>query len=66
LSYRLHPGAANDLAEAARFYRRNGGKSLSARFLKEFERVMSLIEANPKIAAFVENERRSFRIYGFP
>jgi len=27
---------------------------------------MSLNEANPKIAAFVESERRSFRIYGFP
>jgi hypothetical protein len=39
LTYSLHRGAELDLAEAARFYRREGGRAVVARFLDEFERV---------------------------
>jgi plasmid stabilization system protein ParE len=66
LSYRLHPGAATDLAKAARFYRRNGGKALVSRFFNEFERVISLIQTNPKLGSFAEHGRQLFHLYGFP
>ena len=44
MSYTLHRGAELDLAEAARFYRKEGGARLSRRFLDEFERVAELVQ----------------------
>jgi len=44
LSYTLHRGAEQDLTEAFRFYRREGGSGLARRFLDEFERVMLLLQ----------------------
>jgi len=48
VNFTLHPGAAEDLAQAARFYRREGGRALAARFLDEFERVAALLHRSPE------------------
>ena len=54
----LHPGGASDLAQAARFYRQEGGRALAARFIDEFERVAALLAANPAIGTLTEEQRR--------
>jgi plasmid stabilization system protein ParE len=54
----LHPGAASDLAQAARFHRQEGGRALAARFIDEFERVAALLAANPAIGTLTEEQRR--------
>jgi plasmid stabilization system protein ParE len=66
VSYSLHRGAEQDLAEAFRFYRREGGTGLARRFLGEFERVMKLLEAFPDIGMPTGEDRRSCPLTGFP
>ena len=66
MSYTLHRGAELDLAEAARFYRKEGGARLSRRFLDEFERVAELLDEYPKFGTPTEDERRSYPLQVFP
>jgi plasmid stabilization system protein ParE len=66
LTYTLHNGAADDLAEAARFYRREGSRALAARFLDEFERIANLLVEHPGIGTPTESQRRWFPLSGFP
>jgi len=46
---RLQRRAELDLAEAARFFRREGGRAVAARFLDEFERVAEVLVEHPGI-----------------
>jgi plasmid stabilization system protein ParE len=62
----LHRGAEIDLADAARFYRREAGRAVAARFLDEFERVTELLAANEALGTPTGDDRRWFPIYGFP
>jgi plasmid stabilization system protein ParE len=48
VSYSLHRGAEQDLTDAFRFYKREAGRGVAARFLSEFERVVSLLEEFPQ------------------
>ena len=66
MSYSLHRGAAADLAEAARFYRREGGQALAARFINEFERIATLVANEPGLGTPTEDQRRWFPLYAFP
>lgn len=66
MSYSLHRGAEQDLTEAFRFYRREGGNGLARRFLEEFERVIKLLEELPDIGKPTGEDRRSFPLTGFP
>jgi len=66
LSYRLHPGAEQDLLEAARFYRREGGARLASRLLDEFERVAKLLADFQDIGTPVDDVRRVHPLQGFP
>lgn len=66
MRYSLHRGAEQDLTEAFRFYRREGGNGLARRFLDEFERVMRLLEEFPDIGKPTGDDRRSFPLTGFP
>ena len=66
MSYTLHRGAELDLAEAARFYRREGGRAVAARFLNEFERIAELLVESPGLGTPTHNGRRWFPLYGFP
>ena len=47
----LHPGAEQDLVEAASFYEREGSPTLAARFVTEFKRVAGLISDYPDIGS---------------
>ena len=66
MTYTLHNGAADDLAEAARFYRREGSRALAARFLDEFERIANLLVEHPGIGTPTEDQRSWFPLSGFP
>ena len=62
----LHRGAEQDLTDALRFYKREAGKGVAARFLSEFERVISLLEEYPEIGAPTDEHRRAYPFTGFP
>ena len=64
--YALHPSAERELAEAARFYRREAGREVAARFVDEFERVARLLAERPGLGTPTGGERRSFPLHGFP
>jgi plasmid stabilization system protein ParE len=66
LSYTLHREAEADLLEAARYYRRQGGPMLAARFLDEFERVTTLLQQFPGIGTPAGANRRAHALQDFP
>jgi plasmid stabilization system protein ParE len=66
VTYSLHRGAEQDLADALRFYKREAGRGVAARFLSEFERVISLLEEYPEIGRPTNEHRRSYPLTGFP
>jgi plasmid stabilization system protein ParE len=67
LTYALHRGAEDDLAEAARFYRREGSRALAARFLDEFERIAKLLVEHPGIGTHrPRTNAAGFRFQAFP
>ncbi|PKM07230.1 MAG: type II toxin-antitoxin system RelE/ParE family toxin [Gammaproteobacteria bacterium HGW-Gammaproteobacteria-4] len=61
MSYTLHRDAERELAHAARFYRREGGRALTARFLDEFEHSVELLIEHPGIGSPTSDDRRWFR-----
>ena len=66
LDIHASPGSGRRLAEAARFYRREGSRALAARFLDEFERIVNLLVEHPGILTPTEDQRRWFPLSGFP
>lgn len=62
----LHPGAEQDLVEAASFYEREGSPTLAARFVSEFKRVAQLLSEYPDIGSPRSNGRRGLPISIFP
>jgi len=65
-TYVLHRGAEDDLLEAARFYRDEGGVNLAHRFLDEFERAMGLLTEFPNIGRPAGDSRRVHSLRNFP
>ena len=51
MKVKLHPGAENDIREAAAFYEREGSPVLAARFIAEFKRLASLLIEHPNIGS---------------
>lgn len=66
MSVHLHRGAEQDLLQAARFYRSEGGELLAMRFLAEFERVIELLQEFPGIGTPTDSGRRVHPLQGFP
>lgn len=66
MTYSFHREAEQDLTEAFRFYRREAGNELARRFLREFERLLSLLEEFPEMGTPTGENRRSFPLTGFP
>lgn len=62
----LHPGAEQDLIEAAGFYEREGSPVLAARFVAEFKRVAALPAEHPDIGSPRAGGRRGFAMSIFP
>lgn len=66
MSRSLHPLAADELAAAFRFYRREAGVGIAHRFLDEFERIASLVEHQPELGTPTGDGRRSYPLHDFP
>ena len=66
MSFSLHAAAGQDLAEAARFYRREAGRGIALRFLAEFDRVAALLAREPGLGTPTDGQRRGFPLHGFP
>ncbi len=61
----LHPGAEQDLIEAASFYEREGSPALAARFVTEFKRLTALIRDYPEIGPSRGNGLRGITMAAF-
>jgi plasmid stabilization system protein ParE len=66
VSYSLHPGAEQDIADALEFYAEQAGRLVAERFLDEFERVAELLVMNPGFGTPGTNGRRAFPLRVFP
>lgn len=62
----IHRLAAEDLAQAVRFYKSEAGAGLARRFLNEFERVAKLLEQHPGLGTPTADGRRAHPLSDFP
>ena len=62
----LHPGAEQDIHEAAAFYEREGSSVLAARFVAEFKRLLNLLIEQPGIGSPRAKGKRGFSMSVFP
>jgi plasmid stabilization system protein ParE len=61
MTFFFHRAAEKDLTDALRFYKAEAGKGVAGKFLKEFERVVAVLEEFPGIGTPQGGERLSFR-----
>ncbi|MFW2358252.1 type II toxin-antitoxin system RelE/ParE family toxin [Hydrogenophaga sp.] len=66
MTYSLHPGAEQDIADALDFYEEQAGLLVAQRFLDEFERVAELLSAHPGFGTPTTQGRRVFPMRVFP
>lgn len=66
MSYTLHPGAEQDVANALDFYSEQAGLVVAERFLEEFERVVTLLLEYPDLGTPTTKGRRAFPLKIFP
>jgi plasmid stabilization system protein ParE len=66
MTYSLHPGAEQDIADALDFYAEHAGPVVAARFLDEFERVARLLIEHPDVGTPTTKGRRIFPLRVFP
>jgi plasmid stabilization system protein ParE len=66
LSFSLHPGAEQDIADALDFYIEQAGVTVAQRFLDEFERIVRLLSLYPELGTLVAKGRREFPFRVFP
>ena len=66
MTYSLHPGAEQDIADASDFYRERAGLLVAQRFLDEFERVARLLVTHPGFGTPTTKGRRVFPLRVFP
>ena len=66
MTYSLHPGAEQDIADALDFYTERAGLRVAQRFLDEFERVAQLLVAHPGFGTPTMKGRRIFPLRVFP
>jgi plasmid stabilization system protein ParE len=63
---KIHPGAEQDLREAAEFYEREGSSLVASRFIEEFKRLVSLLGEYPEIGVLRSKGKRGFPMRVFP
>ena len=56
MSYRLHPAAQDEFSAAAAYYVEHASRFVAAAFIKEFERVMLLLELNQQLGTLVAGD----------
>lgn len=64
--YRLHPEAANDLRDAAKYYFEHANAALSQALFAEFDRATNLLIAQPQWGAPWRAGYRRYLIRRFP
>lgn len=62
----MHPAAEKELTDAVRFYRREAGQAVAARFLSEVERVVTPLSRFTELGTPTGEFRRSYPLTGFP
>lgn len=66
MKYSLHPGAVEDLREAAKFYRERAGSGLSRSLVGEFERSVNILLRHPDVGTLWREGKRRFVMRRFP
>jgi toxin ParE1/3/4 len=66
VTYSLHPGAEQDIADALTFYAEQAGPLVARRFFNEFERVANLLTEYPDLGTPTTRGRRVFPLRVFP
>ena len=66
MSRSIHRLAAEDLANAVRFYRSEAGIGVARRFIAEFERVAKLLELHPGLGTPTADDRQAHPLTDFP
>jgi plasmid stabilization system protein ParE len=66
VTYSLHPGAEQDIADALDFYAEQAGIVVAGRFLTELERVAQLLVEYPGFGTPTARGRRVFPLQVFP
>jgi plasmid stabilization system protein ParE len=66
MSYLLHPGAEQDVANAIDFYALQAGGAVAKRFLAEFGRIANLLVQYPGFGTPAKSGRRVFPLQVFP
>lgn len=66
MTYSLHQGAEQDVADALDFYTEQAGLPVAQRFLDEFERVAKLLVMHPGFGTPTTKGRRVFPLRVFP
>ena len=66
MTYSLHPGAEQDIANALDFYVERAGLPVARRFLSEFERVAQLLVEHPGLGTPTTKGRGVFPLRVFP
>lgn len=66
MNYWLHPGAQEDIREAAEFYRGQAGTALAQFFLAEFEHSVGLLLQHPGMGAIWRHGKRRLVTRRFP
>lgn len=66
MTFSLHPGAEQDVADAVDFYVEQAGAIVAERFLVEFERVAELLARHPGFGTPTTKGRRVFPLGIFP
>lgn len=66
MTYSLHLGAEQDIADALDFYAERAGLQVAQRFLDEFERVAKLLVTHPGLGTPATKGRRVFPLRIFP
>ena len=65
MTFALHPGAEQDIADALDFYATQAGIVVAQRFLAEFERVANLWVRHPEFGTPASNGQRVFPLQVF-
>jgi toxin ParE1/3/4 len=66
VTWSLHPGAEQDIADALDFYTEQAGPLVARRFFNEFERVANLLVEYPGLGTPTTRGRRVFLLRVFP
>ncbi len=66
MTYMLHPGAEQDIAQALEFYSEQAGLLVAKRFLEEFERTTKILLKHPNLGMLTSKGRRTFPMKIFP